>query len=71
VAHHEDQVSALETEAETTRSGTRFREIAAINLYTRRYREIASGGISFDGGYEQEFGIHFDPGPQVRKLLCR
>jgi hypothetical protein len=52
---------------QTTRSGARFREVSAVNLYARSDREIAGGGIAFGGGYKQEIGIHFDPGPQVFK----
>jgi hypothetical protein len=56
--NEEYQDNPIETGVGTTRSGARFREISAANLYARRHRDIAGG---------KEFGMHFDPGPQVFK----
>jgi hypothetical protein len=70
--NEEYQDNPIETAVGTTRSGARFREIAATSLYTQTIREIAStsGRKAFEGGYEQELGMHFDPGPKHDSIFC-
>jgi hypothetical protein len=51
----------IETAVGTTRSGARFKEISAANIYARWHREIADG---------KEFGMHFDPGPKHDSIFC-
>jgi hypothetical protein len=59
--NEEYQDNPIVTAVGTTRSGARFREISAANIYARWHREIADG---------KELGMHFDPGPKHDSIFC-